>query len=189
VASGLMMTSRAEFRLHLRQDNADIRLCEIGRRVGLVDDKRWRLFKKKLRDIRRLKGMLNTAVPVCQKKFEVPAMPLKVLIKRHDADFDFIKGLDIVKGISAPALLEVFIALRYEGYLQREERARHEQARLEEAELPQDFDYTCVSGLRKEAAEKLNKVKPRSVAQAGRISGVNPADIDILLVRLRQIKG
>jgi len=189
-----MMTSRSEYRLCLRQDNADLRLTPLGRELGLISDKRWRRYLKKLRDIEKTKKLLkNSFSPAKTDEILAEAneplaksgMSLESLMKRPNITPQLLKKhFDCLKKIGDDGLNEVFIEVRYQGYIQRQEAARHECARYEKTPLPIDADYFAISGLRYEAAEKLDKIRPLSIGQAGRISGVNPADINVLIIAL-----
>ena len=189
-----MMTSRAEFRLSLRQDNADLRLTEIGRKVGLVDDKRYRKFLKKKRDLAVAEKMLDTVVspkeyaPLFDEAGEPVAksgLTYRDIIKRHSiTPAMFNKYFDVFKKMSVDAENCLFVSVKYDGYLARAEKARAEQKRLENTPLSPDINYMAVEGLRLEAREKLNKIKPLSIGQAGRISGVTPSDVNVLILAL-----
>lgn len=187
-----MMTSRAEFRLSLRQDNADLRLTEIGREVGLVDDKRYRKLLKKKRDLAAAEKILDTVVPpkAYAPLFEEADEPIaktglkyRDIIKRHNVTASlFNKHFDVFKKMSPDAENCLFVSVKYDGYLARAEKARAEQKRLENTPLSPDINYMKVEGLRLEAREKLNKIKPLSIGQAGRISGVTPSDVNVLIL-------
>jgi tRNA uridine 5-carboxymethylaminomethyl modification enzyme len=191
-----MMTSRAEYRLILRQDNADQRLTEIGRKVGLVDDDRYKKYTQKMKKIAKLKKeILKTAhiTPEFIKYFEsigekIPAQACSIenLLKRPN--FNFVKAnkfLKLVKGYSREVLTAVDIDIKYAGYLSRQVEQIEKERKLEEKKIPMDIDYFKLEGLRLEAREKLSEIKPLTVGMASRISGVNPADITVLLMYLK----
>jgi tRNA uridine 5-carboxymethylaminomethyl modification enzyme len=191
-----MMTSRAEYRLQLRQDNADIRLTEIGRAVGLVKDDRYQKYLEHTAEIGRIQKMLSLTFSP-DKIAEVFAMRGEPLPKSGLSAKDFLRRTalnadDLVKvskefaEVSPRALAYVETELKYEGYLEKQKREIREEARLEELALPADFDYDKVEGLLTEARQKLQKIKPLTIAQASRISGVTPADITVLIIYLKK---
>ncbi len=191
-----MMTSRAEFRLSLRQDNADLRLTPIGREMGLVSDKRWRAFNKKKNALESARKKLSRVFSPKEiskmfidngEKAPVTGISLDSLIRHPFVTPALLsKYVDVFEGIDSAVVEQLFVEVKYEGYLARAEKARAEQKRLENSTLSPDTDYREVKGLRLEAAEKLNKIKPLSIGQAARISGVTPADVNVLIVNLKK---
>jgi tRNA uridine 5-carboxymethylaminomethyl modification enzyme len=192
-----MMTSRSEYRLLLRQDNADKRLTPIGRSVGLVSDEQWEFYLKKQEEIEKEKERLKTVIikPTDEvneviensgtTKISTP-ISLYELIKRPQIDLNNMAKFDTSRPILPQSV--VFTAqtdIKYDGYVKKQlaEVARTEKQ--EEKPLPADLDYTEIKGLRIEACQKLNKVKPLTLGQASRISGVSPADISVLLIYLQ----
>ena len=195
-----MMTSRSEYRLLLRQDNADLRLTEIGRRVGLISDARYALFLKR-------KELIEQEVKRLEKNVIVPSEAVNGFLKDNNSS-------PIQTGIKAAELLRrpemsyeamakidenrpdlpknvrttVEILIKYDGYIKRELAEAQRQKKLEDKQLPSDIDYKSILGLRLESAEKLDKIRPLSIGQASRISGVNPADINVLLIYLASRK-
>ena len=192
-----MMTSRSEYRLLLRQDNADRRLTPIGYRVGLISEPRYRAFLQKQEEIAgEHRRLTETVLPPSEENNRILAAlgstPLQTgvrladLLRRPELDYEKLAPLDRQRPSLAPAVtLTVGIDIKYEGYLRREEAEVRRQARLEEMPLPDGLDYTAIRGLRTEAAQKLAAIRPKSVGQASRISGVNPADISVLLIYLK----
>lgn len=175
-----MFTSRAEYRLLLREDNADLRLTETGRRLGLVDDGRWGVFNRKRdavsAEIARLKRTYVSA-SFQQKR------SLFELLRRPEAQY----GTLVPDPIDDPAVSEqVETQAKYEGYIERQRADIERQAAMEERLLPLDLDYRTVRGLSVEVQEKLNRHRPETVGQASRISGVTPAAISLLLVHLKR---
>ena len=199
-----MFTSRAEYRLALREDNADLRLTEIGRRIGLVDDDRYHQFERKAADIQteltRLQGTLlkPTALsrgelpsPVQENILKTGALKqptsLADLLKRPELRYEHITEIAPPTKMLPTAVKEqVEIQIKYDGYIQRQQRQIHQFKKLENFRIPDTFDYASVRGLKTEAREKLAKIRPNSIGQASRLPGVSPADISILTVILHQ---
>ena len=193
-----MMTSRAEYRLLLRQDNADARLTPIGRRIGLVSDARWARFEKKQAAIRAAEQSLTGLVltPSRETNGRLAAHGLDPvhtratgcdLLRRPGATYETIRAAFPELPELAPEVREqVEIRSRYEGYIKKQQEQVARMERLEAKRLPDNIDYAAVPSLRDEAREKLAAIRPESVGQASRISGVSPADISVLLVWLEQ---
>lgn len=189
-----MMTSRSEYRLVLRQDNADVRLTPLGRRVGLVDDVRWAHFtaRQEAKEVERRRlhdtvlppsEALNELLTACGTTPVTTGIRLEELLRRPQLSYEALTPVDTGRpALEGLVMEQVEVELKYEGYIRREQHDIDEMRRLENRLLPPDAPYESIHGLRKEAQEKLLRVRPRSIGQASRISGVSPADVSVLIV-------
>ena len=190
-----MMTSRAEHRLILRQDNADLRLTELGREIGLVSDERYAKFLRKKQQIDNAEKQLGRVVspkvyaPLFESKNEAvnnAGLTVDEMLRRTNITAKDIQSLGFFTDTDDNALEEIEIECKYRGYIEKEKEAIAQANKLESKALPYDIDYLSIDGLRLEARQKLDKIRPQNLGQAGRILGVSPADVQILIVYLAQ---
>jgi tRNA uridine 5-carboxymethylaminomethyl modification enzyme len=190
-----IMTSRSEYRLLLRQDNADRRLTPFGYRLGLISEERYAAFLKKYEKIdAEVERIKNTHLPPSEKlniilsaRSSTPVttgIALADLIKRPELDYGILKDVDSGRpeGLSEKEKEAVEIEIKYEGYINRQLRDAERFSRLENKKIPEDVDYYAITGIRAETKQKLSKFRPTSIGQASRISGVSPADIQVLMI-------
>lgn len=195
-----MMTSRAEYRLLLRQDNSDLRLTEIGYEVGLISEERYQKFLAKKKNIEgEIQRLENTIIRPTDRVNEflknnnsselTTGAKLAELLRRTELNYELLQEIDEQRPeFPEEVTKEVEIEVKYKGYIKLQQEQVEKFKKLEKKLLPQDIDYSTIKGLRIEARQKLNKIKPNSVGQASRISGVSPADISVLLIYLEQKK-
>ena len=194
-----IMTSRAEYRLVLRQDNADLRLTERGYEVGLVKKDRYDRFLNKKEvvaaETERLSRIIIRPEEINDYLESVGSTPIKngtsimELMKRPQVTYDSLAFVDRDRPqLSEHQKTMMEVQIKYEGYIKKQEQQIEKFRKLEDRKLPQDFDYDSVEGLRIEARQKLNSFRPLSVGQASRISGVSPADINVLLIHLEKMR-
>lgn len=194
-----MMTSRAEYRLVLRQDNADLRLTQIGRDVGLVSDERYEKYTKKLESIKQAHELLNTKLKVDQQLIDLftqkgenlpdRSITAKEAIRRNNITaFDINQTYGLFENFPAPLIEYINTEVKYEGYIEQQNQEIEQNLRQDELEIPQDFDYESCKGLRIEARQKLSKIRPLTISQAKRILGVSPADISVLIIMVKAHK-
>ena len=193
-----MMTSRAEYRLLLRQDNTDLRLTDIGYKVGLISEERYKNFcEKRERITREIKRLKHTTVKPTEKVNEfldknnssklTGGIKLVDLLKRSELNYDLLKEIDDDRPeLTSVEAEEVEIQVKYEGYIKLQEAQVEKFKKLEKKKIPEDIVYSDIKGLRLEARQKLDKIKPLSIGQASRISGVSPADINVLHIYIEQ---
>lgn len=194
-----MMTSRAEFRLVLRQDNADQRLTPIGKQIGLVSNEKWEKFEKKQEKLQKMREKLNKLIKIDEKLINflknnnesVPVNSMKAvdILKRNNIDIYKLNSEFNLFDESEKSLMETLnVEVKYEGYIKQQNDEIEKLKQQEKTALPVNFDYSAVKGLRIEAIQKLNKIQPETLGQASRISGVSPADITVLSIYLKAKK-
>ena len=194
-----MMTSRAEYRLLLRQDNTDLRLTDIGHEIGLISDERYKAFCNKRnninKEIERLKtttikptNQVNEVLKINNSSVISGGIKLVDLLKRTELSYDALKEIDLNRPeLSKEEIEEVEIQVKYEGYIKLQEAQVDKFKKLENKKIPSNIIYSDIKGLRLEARQKLDKIKPLSIGQASRISGVSPADVNVLLIYIEQM--
>ena len=189
-----IMTSRSEFRLLLRQDNAAERLTPIGHRVGLISDERYSKFEAEQEAIKReIKRLESTSLPPSDELSRIldengstavtTGIRIADLLRRPELSYEKLASVDTTRPDLPPRVrTQAETAIKYAGYIRRQLAEVARTAKLEEKKLPTPFDYTAVKGIRLEATQKLNKFQPANIGQASRISGISPADISVLLI-------